>query len=247
MIVAGAATGILSLYANPAFAASDAQEATGGLLGDLSHSAPDLSAVSAAVHGSGQGDELDQGDRGNARDQEAAAGYGDDSDSGEEASRKGGDLPRPETDGRLGRDIVRGVSTHLDGQDVVRGVDKHLSWDDVRGMGSRVSEEVVRRIADGRFGGRTAECEEDDGHGDDSDESGGYGDTPASPPSTTPPVTPPADTQPVTPPTGTTAEQPPSLAQTGAGEQTIVASGVAALLMTSGVMLYRRGRAASRR
>ncbi|WP_157870271.1 LPXTG cell wall anchor domain-containing protein, partial [Streptomyces ossamyceticus] len=44
-----------------------------------------------------------------------------------------------------------------------------------------------------------------------------------------------------------TAARPPALPETGAGEQVLAASGMAALLLTSGAILYRRGRAGSGR
>ncbi|MFG3548133.1 LPXTG cell wall anchor domain-containing protein [Streptomyces sp. NPDC047725] len=251
MVVAGAATSILSLYATPAFAASDAQETARGLLGALSHSAHDLSADGAESHGSAQGNDV-QGDRAASRDRAASAGYGDDGGSAEEASRRGGEASRPAADGRPGENVVRGLGTYLDGRDVARSVDERLDQHGVREFGNRVSEEVIRHFTDGRFGGHTAPCEEGGGYGDDIDTCGGYGDTPTTPvtpPTTTPekPSEPPATPPASNPPTRTTVEQPPSLAQTGAGEELITASGVAALLMTSGVLLYRRGRAASPR
>jgi LPXTG-motif cell wall-anchored protein len=105
------------------------------------------------------------------------------------------------------------------------------------------------------------------GYGDEP----GYGDSPpTSPPTspstaprTRPPASPPTTATPPTaepprssPPTTWTQPPPepplappakPSLPETGSNEQALVASAVAALLLTSGAILYRRGRAASRR
>ncbi|MFF9140315.1 LPXTG cell wall anchor domain-containing protein [Streptomyces albogriseolus] len=58
----------------------------------------------------------------------------------------------------------------------------------------------------------------------------------------TPPTTPPVTKPPATPPA-----KPPTLPETGAGERTLIASGVTVLLLVGGTILYRRGRAASRR
>ncbi|WP_307030450.1 LPXTG cell wall anchor domain-containing protein [Streptomyces canus] len=96
--------------------------------------------------------------------------------------------------------------------------------------------------------------DDDAGYGDDSDTPPtGPPTAPASPPVTTPPTrtppshAPPSHTPPsVKPPAGPPA-QPPTLPETGAGAETIVGSGVAALLITGGVALYRRGRTTSRR
>ncbi|MGA5442710.1 LPXTG cell wall anchor domain-containing protein [Streptomyces griseoincarnatus] len=49
------------------------------------------------------------------------------------------------------------------------------------------------------------------------------------------------------PPTTTPPTKPPTLPETGAGERTLIASGVTVLLLVCGTILYRRGRAASRR
>ena len=108
--------------------------------------------------------------------------------------------------------------------------------------------------------------DDETGYGDDSgygDDGGGYGDTPTTPPTTQPPTTQPPTTPPpvnsepptstpTTPPTSSTPDEeppgePPSLAETGSEQQVLVASGLAAILTASGVVLYRRGRAISRR
>ncbi|MFF5309492.1 chaplin [Streptomyces massasporeus] len=109
-------------------------------------------------------------------------------------------------------------------------------------------------------------------HGGYGDDDGGYGDDdtpptkpphtpptkpphtpPAKPPHTpppdghqsTPPATPPGDRHTPPPPPGG-QEQPPSLAETGA-EALLGAAGTSAALIVSGVVLYRRGRAAAHR
>ncbi|MGW0843659.1 LPXTG cell wall anchor domain-containing protein [Streptomyces sp. NPDC002787] len=109
---------------------------------------------------------------------------------------------------------------------------------------------------------------EDIGYGDDYGYDYGYGDTPPTKPPTTPPTRPPTSppttpppvksppvsappttppsTPPRTPPSSPPA-QPPSLPETGGNEQVLAASGMAALLLTSGAILYRRGRAAAGR
>ncbi|MEV2212716.1 hypothetical protein AB0H86_14900 [Streptomyces sp. NPDC050997] len=117
--------------------------------------------------------------------------------------------------------------------------------------------------------GDDAAYEEDSGYGHDSDESGGYGaddepggygDPPPEQPPTTPRVSPPPTTPPVTTPPPATPPpilvttppaspvmRPLTLAETGPRENALVASGLAALLLTSGTILYRRGRAGSPR
>jgi LPXTG-motif cell wall-anchored protein len=97
---------------------------------------------------------------------------------------------------------------------------------------------------------------DDSGYGHDSDPPGSYGDTPAAQPPSTPPASPPATTPPVTspppattPPTSVTtpsappSTQPPTLPETGGDGHAVVVSGLAALLLTGGTILYRRGRA----
>ncbi|MEU4462726.1 chaplin [Streptomyces sp. NPDC024017] len=109
----------------------------------------------------------------------------------------------------------------------------------------------------------------DGGYGDD-DGGYGYGDTPPTKPPHTPPTKPPhtpptkpphtpppggdQSTPPATPPGGHQTpppppgdqEQPPSLPETGAADL-LGAAGASAALIVSGVVLYRRGRAASHR
>ncbi|MGW3988582.1 chaplin [Streptomyces sp. NPDC004830] len=116
-------------------------------------------------------------------------------------------------------------------------------------------------------GGYGDEEHGDGGYGED-DGGYGYGDTPPTkppqsppvtpphtPPPTTPPHTPPPggheSTPPATPPGGRhtppgTPEQPPSLPETGA-EAVYGAGAAGAVMVAGGVVLYRRGRAASHR
>ncbi|WP_217241734.1 LPXTG cell wall anchor domain-containing protein, partial [Streptomyces sp. AC555_RSS877] len=73
---------------------------------------------------------------------------------------------------------------------------------------------------------------------------------PTTPPATKPPTSAPPTAphpEPSTKPPASPPTEPPSLPDTGAGEQALVVSAVAALLLTGGAILYRRGRAASRR
>ncbi|MET8246313.1 hypothetical protein ABZV31_18955 [Streptomyces sp. NPDC005202] len=227
MIVAGAATSILSLYVIPAFADSPSEGTLGVLLGALSgpsvspapvdgpaNACPHATGVSAAP-GPSYGDSCTSGP-----DSHGSQGAAQDADHGD-GREHGGHGPDSGHDGVVGYD---GDSGH----------DGVVGYDD------------------------------DGGYGDNPDTPGGDGDTPptsppttplASPPTTPPPTaTPLTPEPPATPPTTPSAKppaagppaQPPSLAHTGDGELAIVGSGVAALLMTSGVILYRRGRAASR-
>ncbi|MFJ7180067.1 chaplin [Streptomyces massasporeus] len=90
------------------------------------------------------------------------------------------------------------------------------------------------------------------GYGGDDDGGYGYGDTPPTKPPHTPPTKPPHTTPPpgghqsTPPPPPGGQEQPPSLPETGAGEL-LGAAGASAALIVSGVVLYRRGRAATHR
>ncbi|MEU0219961.1 LPXTG cell wall anchor domain-containing protein [Streptomyces sp. NPDC006265] len=116
------------------------------------------------------------------------------------------------------------------------------------------------------YGDDSGYGDDETGYGDDSgygDDETGYGDTPTTPPTTQPPTTQPPTTPPpvnsepptstpTTPPTSSTPDEeppaePPSLAETGSEQQVLVASGLAAILTASGVVLYRKGRAISRR
>ncbi|MCX4908590.1 LPXTG cell wall anchor domain-containing protein [Streptomyces sp. NBC_00878] len=246
MVVAAAATSILSLYGTPAFADIRSEETSGGVSGALSdtpaalpgdsalhnpenapasaspktsdvNTAPDPSPVNARISGSNH-----SGWQGAVRDSAQADG------------REHGDHGRHGDAARYG------------------------------GYGSGYGD-----------GGGYGDDDDGGGYGDESaygdaggygDDESGYGDggkpptkppiTPsASPPPTTPPVKSPAasappttalSTPPRTPP-ASPPTQPPSLAETGTNEQVLAASGIAALLLTSGAILYRRGRAGSGR
>ncbi|MEV6183421.1 hypothetical protein [Streptomyces sp. NPDC052015] len=95
------------------------------------------------------------------------------------------------------------------------------------------------------------------GNSDDSDGGDGAGNSddsstpPTEPPTSSTSSIPAAAKAPTSPQTATSTTksptQPSSLAETGNEEEVLVASGLAALLVTSGVILYRRGRAASLR
>ncbi|MFE6195494.1 chaplin [Streptomyces sp. NPDC057838] len=104
---------------------------------------------------------------------------------------------------------------------------------------------------------------DDGGYGRDDDGGYGYGDTPPTEPPHTPPATPPhhppatpppgghQSTPPHTPPEGHHTppggqEQPPSLPETGA-QDLFGSAAASAALITGGIVLYRRGRAASHR
>ncbi|MCX4477111.1 hypothetical protein OOK44_11685 [Streptomyces cellulosae] len=228
MIAAGAATGIMSLCAIPAFADSDSQQATGDMFGALTYSAPGHTEAGAFEDGL----RLLRNDAGPTVDQNTVADYGDDDAEGAAVGRTA-QIPRQ--DG-----TPQGV-----GADVVREVDHHV--DDVRGAVGRVGEAVGEHLVGGAFPGHGEWPEEEGGYGDDSD----MGEPPVSEPPTAPPVTPPtttpADPTPEeAPPAARPHGEPPAMAQTGAGEEMLMVSGAAAALLASGVLVYRRGRAASR-
>ncbi|MGA5440496.1 hypothetical protein ACPCKW_13345 [Streptomyces griseoincarnatus] len=228
MIVAGAATSIMSLCAIPAFADSDSQEATGDMLGALTYSAPGLTEAGASEGGP----RLLRNDAAPTGNQNTVANYGDD-DAGAGSAARTAHIPRQ--DG-----APQGA-----GADVVRGVGQHI--DDVRGVVGRVGEEVGEHLVGGAFPGHGEWPEEEGGYGDDGD----MGEPPVSEPPTAPPVTPPsttpaAPTPEEAPPAARPHGEPPALAQTGAGEEMLMVSGAAAALLISGVLVYRRGRVASR-
>jgi LPXTG-motif cell wall-anchored protein len=290
MVVAAAATSILSLYGTPAFADARSDKTPGGSLGapaalpgdsalhtleggpasaSPKHSkmstAPDLSPVKSRISGhdlSGTraaarefapADGRQHG--GHWRHGEAAGygGYGDD-DSGDggvgdhwrhgEAAGNGGD------------------GGHGDGGGGSIGVGDHWRHGEAAGYGGYGDD-------DGGYGSDGGYGDDDGGYGSDGGgygSDGGYGDddTPPTKPPTTPPTSPPVTSPPVTPPHGSSPPppsvgvpprkppvsppaRPPALPETGAGEQVLAASGMAALLLTSGAILYRRGRAVSGR
>ncbi|MEW2609125.1 hypothetical protein AB0937_02730 [Streptomyces sp. NPDC047880] len=259
MIVASAASSILSLWAVPALADSGAEEATGDRL-----STPTRSASAFSEEGTCAGKVAPREcDVNIADDQRAAAGYGDDSSPGEEGTRRTEGALQPGT-----ADAPRSVPQ----ADVVRSIGRHV--DEAASLSSsRPGGEVAERVVEGLSSGHGERPDEEGGYGDDSatgggygddgatgggygddgdtgggygddgDTGGGYGETPAPTPST-PPVTPPDATPPVTPPAAN-PHQPPSMAETGAGRGTLATSGIAAALVTGGVLLYRRGRVMS--
>ncbi|MFF5344391.1 hypothetical protein ACH46L_25995 [Streptomyces althioticus] len=228
MIVAGAATSIMSLCAIPAFADSDSQEATGDMFGALTSSAPGFTEAGA----SDDGDRLLTNDAGPDGDRNSVADYGDDDAEG---GVEGRTAHMPRQDG-----TPQGVAA-----DVVRGVGQHV--DDARGVVGRLAEEVGGHLVGGAFPGHGGWPEEEGGYGDDGD----MGEPPVSEPPTAPPVTPPTTTPAApapeeAPPGARPHGEPPALAQTGAGEEMLMVSGAAAALLISGVLVYRRGRVASR-
>ncbi|MFF6874029.1 chaplin [Streptomyces sp. NPDC012474] len=251
MVAAAAATGILSLCGGAALADSSADGVTKGSPGAASGNtieAPvdvpvnacgntvDVVAALNPAFGNSCADKADahggHGDRGHGRDRHEASGRGGGNDAfpgrGEDWSDgNGGDRPHGDGEGW----------PHGDGEDRSRGDDEDRSYGD-------------------------------GGYGDD-DGGYGYGDTPPTkpphtpptkpphtpptePPHTpppgghqsTPPGTPPGDRHTPPPPGG--HEQPPSLPETGA-EALLGAAATSAALIVSGVVLYRRGRAASHR
>ena len=258
MVVASAATSILSLYAIPAFASSHTEAAPVGPLGGAyGHALPDVPVADAeancaeslqlsvapdvstekscntstnapAAHGADHSDSRRQGVGSNRTGHSGAAGYGDDGTADDvpvaaDDSSTAGSVPVP---GRVG-----GPDGGLPGQGHGGGLDGGLLGQG-HGHGNAASGVNV--------------------HGGDE----GYGDTPSTTPPTTPPASPPAGTPPTktppatvppTTPSASTPAQPPSLPNTGAGDLTFMASGAAALLMTGGVILYRRGRTGARR
>lgn len=236
MVVTAAATSVLSLYVIPAFADSPPGETPGGSLGALSDT-PDARPADSVLHTLENGlasARPDTSDVSTAADQLSANSR----ISGPNSSGwQGAVHDSAPADGREHGDH---------GNDSDRG--------DAAGYGD-----------DYGYG-------DDSGYGDDY----GYGDTPpttppitpptsppttprttppASPPPTTPPMKPPPASVPPTAPPSTPPRtppaspptQPPSLPETGTDEQVLAASGIAALLLTSGAILYRRGRAESRR
>jgi LPXTG-motif cell wall-anchored protein len=271
MVVAAAATSILSLYGTPAFADARSDKTPGGspgaaaaLPGDSAlrtpeggpasagpkhremSTAPDLSPVKSRI----SGPDL-SGTRAAAREFAPADGrqHGDHWRHGE-AAGYGGDGGYGDGDSGVG---VGGVGDHLRLGEAAGngGVGGHGDGGGYIGVGDHWRH--------GEAAGYGGYGDDDGGYGSD----GGYGDdTPSTKPPTTPPTSPPVTTPPVTPPHGSSPPppsvpprkppvsppaRPPALPETGAGEQVLAASGMAALLLTSGAILYRRGRAGSGR
>ncbi|MDQ0930684.1 LPXTG cell wall anchor domain-containing protein [Streptomyces turgidiscabies] len=225
MVVTAAATSVLSLYVIPALAESPPREAPGGTLGALSDTSAvllDGSVLQILENGPASASP-------NTGDAGAAPG------PSPVNSRIGG--PKPSVSQGAAHD-----SALADGRE--HGDHGHDS-DHVEAAG-------YGDDSDYGYG-------DDSGYGDDY----GYGDTPPTKPPTTPPVSPPPTTPPVKsppaspPPTAPAGipprkppasppTQPPGLPETGANEHVLPAAGIAALLLTSGAILYRRGRAGSR-
>lgn len=234
MVVTAAATSVLSLFVIPAFADSPPGEAQGGSLGALSD-------MSAALPGDSVLQILDNGPA-------SASPNSSDVAAAPDPPPVNSRIDGPNPSGSQG---AAQVSAPADGRELGdHGPDSDHG--EAAGYGDD---------SDGY----------NSGYGDDYGY-GGYGDTPptkppttpVSPPPTTPPVsspptTPPVKSPPASPPLTAPASipprkppaspptQPPTLPETGANEHVLEASGIAALLLTSGAILYRRGRAGSRR
>jgi hypothetical protein len=246
MVAAAAATGILSLYGTPAFADVRSEGSPGVSPSAVSGHKAEFAAEAAANADYGSAGEAD------SREGEASTSDGDGRDhgsagEGREANSRDGETSTSDADGRDHGSAAEANSSDgeasssdqgprpwngasLDGRDI--GVDLGVSYGDDSGYG-------------------------DDGYGDDGyEDDSGYGDDSSTPPTdspTSPPSTPPSasPTPPRSPaphvPHAKPPAQPPSLAETGAGEQMLGAAGVAALLVTGGTLVYRRGRVGFRR
>ncbi|MFF7866143.1 chaplin [Streptomyces qaidamensis] len=252
MVAAAAATGILSLCGGAALADSSADGVTKGSPGAASGNtvqAPvdvpvnacgntvDVAAALNPAFGNSCANEADtqdgHGDRGHGRDRHEASGRG-----GSDAFPGGG-----------GNDAFPGG-----GEDWSHGNGEGPPHDD--GEDRSHGDDEDRSHGDGGYG------DDDGGYG--------YGDTPPTKPPHTPPTKPPHTQPPTepphtpppgghqstppgtppgdhhTPPPPGGQEQPPSLPETGA-EALLGAAATSAALLVSGVVLYRRGRAASHR
>ncbi|GGX86102.1 hypothetical protein [Streptomyces anandii] len=276
MVVVGAATGILSLYGNPAFADSHTEGTAGGPLGAPSaHSVPDVSVDAptspcttttgvttgpARSFGNSCAGGPDSGeshaparlsDRAGVRAPAEHASRGR-----QEAVGYGDD--GASTDDRIGRgarsDSVTDVlGRHGDSDSVTGMLGRHGDSDSVTDMLGRHgdSDSVTDMLGHGQGYMPVGEVGGSGGYGDDdADVPEGYGDAPL--PSPTPSVEVPSPTAPPSTPAPAPSvkhpAQPPSLATTGGGgEQAVLVSGAAALLLTGGVVLARRGRKATRR
>jgi LPXTG-motif cell wall-anchored protein len=214
MVVAAAATSILSLYGTPAFADARSDKTPGGSPG-----------ASAALPG----------------------------DSALHTLKGGPASASPKHSEMSTAPDLSPVKSRVSGSDLsgTRAAAREFAPADGRQHGGHWRH--------GEAAGYGGYGDDDGGYGSD----GGYGDdTPPTKPPTTPPTSPPVTTPPVTPPHGSSPPppsvpprkppvsppaRPPALPETGAGEQVLAASGMAALLLTSGAVLYRRGRAGSGR
>ncbi|MEV7974983.1 hypothetical protein [Streptomyces sp. NPDC086519] len=252
MIVAGCATTLLSLWGIPALADSRTDASTAEApdtlpaqsAADVQADAPAKTAEAPAHRAQGAEQPAERGDAGRTSDHGRAGGqrdvdgYGDDTAAGRGAaqgdtSASGQTAGHGDADG-VGRVVGQGVENV---SEIIAGHGDANGSDSIAGHGV--------------------------GSGRDDVVTGGYGDdetpspTPPAPQPTSPPraVTPPKPAhhvhtpspKPSTAPPAARPEQPSSLAHTGVGSETMAASGVAAFLMASGVVFYRRGRAGSRR
>jgi LPXTG-motif cell wall-anchored protein len=261
MVVAAAATGILPMYGIQAFAVSH-PEVSASACGD-SVEVKDLAdrsskAACASVPASGPGDDRAGGgvdgtghDAGGSKDEAArvmasgmSAGHGGALSA--QPSAAPSTKVTPSTSSATA-DEEKGYGDDADDIDLGYGHKESGYGHDEGGYGHK---ESGYGHDEGGYG------DDEGGYGEDE---GGYGDTPVTKPPKetkppkTPPTTPPVKTTPPTtppasvPPHTEPPAEPPSLPETGGDEQVLAASGVAVLLLTSGAVLYRRGRAASRR
>ncbi|MEU9240811.1 hypothetical protein [Streptomyces sp. NPDC048385] len=258
MIVAGCATTLLSLWGIPALADSRTDASTaeapdtlpGHSAADAPAAAPAKADVAPAYGAQGADRSAEHGAAGKTSEHGAV---GKASDPGRTGGQRGVDGYGD--DSGAGRGAAQG-DTSVSGQTAGHG--------DTDGVGHVVGqgvENVSEIIAGhGDAGGSDSIAGHGAGSGQGDVVTGGYGDdetppmTPPTPQPTSPPrvVTPPKPAhdvhtpapRPSTPPAAR-PERPSSLAQTGVGSETMAASGVAAFLMASGVVFYRRGRAGS--
>ncbi|MFF8228873.1 LPXTG cell wall anchor domain-containing protein [Streptomyces caelestis] len=249
MVVAAAATSILPMYGIQAFAASHSEvsAACGESVGV--QTAVDASSEASCTSGtaSRSGDDREHDGYGHGSDDVDKAGYGDAGGSGA--------APAAQPSAASSAKTASSTSLATTGEESGYGDDDADHDRDDAGHG-RDDADHRDESGYGDGGGDGGYGHDESGYGE---EEGGYGDTPTTkPPAETkppasPPTTPPAETKPpITPPASSPphtepSTEPPSLAETGSDQQVLAASGVAALLLTSGAVLYRRGRAASRR
>ncbi|MBB5794862.1 LPXTG cell wall anchor domain-containing protein [Streptomyces caelestis] len=263
MVVAAAATSILPMYGIQAFAASHSEvsAACGESVGV--QTAVDASSEASCTSGtaSRSGDDREHDGYGHGSDDVDKAGYGDAGGSGAAPAAQPSAASSAKTASSTSL-ATTGEESGYGDDDAGHGRDDAGHGRDDAGHG-RDDADHDRDDADHRDESGYGDGGGDGGYGHDEsgygEEEGGYGDTPTTkPPAETkppasPPTTPPAETKPpITPPASSPphtepSTEPPSLAETGSDQQVLAASGVAALLLTSGAVLYRRGRAASRR
>jgi LPXTG-motif cell wall-anchored protein len=252
MVVAAAATGILPMYGIQAYAVSHS-EVSASACGESS-------GVQAAVDPS-YGDSCTSGPASGSGDDRKHDGY--DRDSGDVDKAGYGDAGKDEGaggDSKTPGDQGDASSTQHSAAPPVQTTP--LTSSATTGEESGYGDDDADHGHD-ESGYGEGDSDDDNGYGHDEsgygEEEGGYGDTPTekppteTKPPTSPSTTPPKETEPPTtppassPPHTEPPTEPPSLPETGSDQQVLAASGVAALLLTSGAVLYRRGRAASRR